>query len=89
MTDASHNIEIGIPVADGPCAATSAIRDALAILDAIGQGGLFEGLPESENERRRHVTGTTLLELLETRLRQAAGTHLGSPDCRCAGGFRP
>jgi hypothetical protein len=85
MMDASHTIDIGIAVMDGPCAAMSAIRDAIAILDAIGQGGLFEALPESENERRRHVTGTTLLELLETRLRQTVGDDSGSVDCRCGG----
>jgi hypothetical protein len=62
-----------------------AIRDALAIMDAIGQGGLLEGLPESENERQRHMTGTTLLELLEARLRQAleGEAQWGHMDCRC------
>ena len=53
------------------CAATRAIRDALAILDAISGAGCFEALPKSQTDRRRHTTGITLLELLETRLRQA------------------
>lgn len=85
MKDVLRDIGITAPAASGPCMATSAIRDALAILDAIGQGGLFDGVPDSENERQRHLTGVTLLELLETRLRQAVGeeVHLGSVDCCC------
>jgi hypothetical protein len=90
MTDASNIINMERPAADGPCTVTNAIRDALAILDAIGQGGLFEGMPISESERRRHKTGVALLDLLEDRLRQAVGgeTHLDSVDCRYGGNLR-
>ena len=51
--------------------AKSAIHDALAILDAISQGSLFDAVPQTEGERQRLKTGIRLLELLEARLRQA------------------
>jgi len=50
------------------CRSSDGIRDALAILDAIEQGGLLEALPELENDRRRHQTASTLLCILKQRL---------------------
>jgi hypothetical protein len=88
MTELPPNFEFGMPAADRPCAAMNAIREALAILDAIGQGGLFDAMPDSENERRRHATGVTMLELLEDRLRQASEAHGEAGDCRCNALFR-
>ena len=55
--------------------ASEAIRDALAILDAIEQGGLLDALPELENDRRRHQTASTLLSLLKQRLLESIGDH--------------
>ena len=51
--------------------ALTAIREALAMLDAIDLGGLLEALPESEEDRHRHQTGRTLLAMVEERLRRA------------------
>lgn len=69
------------------CEVLRAISDALAILDAIGQGGLFEAMPEAEADRRRFQTGISLLDILEQRLRHAVGDpeHLNSDECRCNG----
>ena len=49
-----------------------AVCDALALLDAINQGDLLAALPASAIDRRRHQTGVSLLDLVETRLRAAA-----------------
>lgn len=69
------------------CGVMRAMRDALAILNAIEEGGLLDVLPEHENDRRRHQTGRTMLELLETRLRHAIAVPDGgvSGECRCNG----
>jgi hypothetical protein len=58
------------------CGHLHAIKDALAILDAIGQGGLLEAMPEDEADRARFQTGIRLLDILEQRLRLA----LENPD---------
>jgi hypothetical protein len=69
-----HSVEMETTSSqDEACTMMSAIRDALAILDAIEQGGLFEALPEFDNDRSRHRTGITLIALMEQRLRQAVG----------------
>jgi hypothetical protein len=67
------------------CGVLHAISDALAILDAIGQGGLLEALPECDEDHARFRTGLTLLDIMERRLREAVGNpdHLISDECRC------
>lgn len=67
------------------CNVSRAIRDALAILDAIGQGGLLEAFPECDEDHARFRTGLTLLDIMERRLREAIGNpdHLDSEECRC------
>jgi len=66
------------------CGALKAIGDALAILDAIDHGGLFEALPEDASDRARFQTGISLLDILEQRLRQATGDpgQIDSDECR-------
>ena len=46
-----------------------ALREALAILDAISFGELFAALPTNPGDRVRHQTGIELLELLRARLK--------------------
>ena len=66
------------------CQVLRAISDALAILDAIGQGGLLEAFPECDEDHARFRTGIALLDIMERRLREAVGNpdHLISDECR-------
>jgi hypothetical protein len=69
------------------CATLGAIGDALAIFDAIDQGGLLEATPEDPADQARFQTAITLLDIMQRRLRQAVGNpdHLISGECRCNG----
>jgi hypothetical protein len=49
--------------------AVTALREALAILDAISFGELFAALPTNPGDRVRHQTGIELLEMLRGRLK--------------------
>jgi hypothetical protein len=50
-----------------------AVRDALALMEAISQGALLEGPPEDEADFQRFQTGISLLEMAEDILRRAVG----------------
>jgi hypothetical protein len=51
--------------------AMNAIREALAMLDAISYGELFAAVPASSHDRGRHQSGIVLLEVLRQRLKDA------------------
>jgi len=53
------------------CGAIERIREGIAILHAIDQGGLLEELPEDAGAQTRHEAAVTMLGILEERLRQA------------------
>ena len=55
--------------ADDDSATMTALREALAILDAISFGELFAALPSNPADRVRHQTGIELLEMLRARLK--------------------
>jgi hypothetical protein len=46
-----------------------ALREAVAILDAISFGELFAALPTGPGDRVRHQTGIALLDILRERLK--------------------
>ncbi|HTT98685.1 MAG TPA: hypothetical protein VMF58_11600 [Rhizomicrobium sp.] len=48
---------------------SAALREALAVLDAISFGELFAALPTNPADRVRHQTGIELLEMLRGRLK--------------------
>jgi len=70
--------------ADERCPTLRAISEALAILDAIDQGGLLEAMPEDPTDRARFQTAISLLDIAQQTLRQAVGNpdHLISDECR-------
>ncbi len=47
----------------------AALREAVAILDAISFGELFAALPTGPGDRVRHQTGIALLDMLRERLK--------------------
>ncbi len=51
--------------------AMNAIREALALLDAISYGELFAAVPASPHDRGRHQSGTALIEVVRQRLKDA------------------
>ena len=53
------------------CVSAKHIREALAIIDAINAGELLAALPALVDDRHRHQTAVSLLDLLERTLRQA------------------
>lgn len=55
--------------ADDDKGETGALREALALLDAINFGELFAALPTNPGDRVRHQTGIELLEMLRARLK--------------------
>lgn len=55
--------------ADDDSEAMAALREALAVLDAISFGELFAALPSNPADRVRHQTGIELLEMLRRRLK--------------------
>jgi len=75
--------------AEQDCQAMRAIRDALTILSAIEDGALLDALPEFEEDRRRHQTGKSMLDLLRERLRRDFDEDaIANGRCRCAGTVR-
>ncbi|HWA89824.1 MAG TPA: hypothetical protein VG889_07305 [Rhizomicrobium sp.] len=48
-----------------------ALRETVAVLDAISYGELFAALPDNPSDRVRHQTGIVLLDMLRDRLKQS------------------
>jgi hypothetical protein len=63
--------EIDPDATEDDSAAAVALREALAILDAISFGELFAALPINPADRVRHQTGIELLEMLRGRLKSS------------------
>jgi hypothetical protein len=82
-----------MPMATNSNARATAVRhyapfgEALAIFDAIDQGGLLEAMPEDPADRARFQTAISLLEIAQQTLREAVGNpdHPISDECRCDG----
>ncbi len=62
------------------CVLTKHLHEALAILDAINAGELLAAVPVSADDRHRHQTALTLLDLLERTLRQALSETSNDTD---------
>jgi hypothetical protein len=63
--------EIDPDAAEDDSAAIGALRQAMAILDAISFGELFAALPINPDDRVRHQTGIELLEMLRGQLKSS------------------